>query len=326
MKNKAVIGIITILTLLSIAGSTAVPGGFTPTGGISSASAAVNVVDVTAGHLVFDAPNEIPSGWTTFRLHNESDMTHFAILERMPEGKGVADHQAEVAPVFQEAMDLINEGKVEEAFAKFGELPAWFFEVVIMGGPGLTSPGRTSEMTVYLEPGTYMLECYVKTDGIFHSYNPDPDEFGMVHEITVMEKTTIASAPNATLELTLSSENGIEISGLMRPGKQTIAVHFENQTVHENLLGHDVHLVRLEEDTDISELVTWMNWLDPAGLETPAPAEFLGGTHEMPAGETVYLNVLLKPGNYAWISEVPNSQEKGFLQTFTIPPMSVPGN
>jgi hypothetical protein len=52
---------------------------------------------------------------------------------------------------------------------------------------------------------------------------------------------------------------------------------------------------------------------------SPAPAEFLGGTNEMPAGATSYFNVTLEPGDYAWIAEVSRAGEKGMLVRFTVP-------
>ena len=141
----------------------------------------------------------------------------------------------------------------------------------------------------------------------------------MVHELTVTEESSGAPEPRATLAITLSSERGIEVEGDPTPGQHTVAVHFEDQQVHENFVGHDVHLVRLEHDTDIEELAIWMDWTQPTGLETPAPAEFLGGTHEMPAGSKAYLAVRFEPGRYAWIAEVTNPAEKGMLKTFTVP-------
>ena len=294
--------------------------------GSTSPEEGPNVVEVTARGLTLEAPDSISSGWTTFQLKNESDMTHFAILERMPEGRGLVDQQEIVAPVFQEGMNLLNEGKGEAAMEAFGKLPPWFGDILFMGGPGLIAPGRTAEAAVYLEPGMYVLECYVKTNGIFHSYNPSPDEYGMVHEITVTEDSSGAAAPTSTLDLTISSERGIEIEGDVGPGEHTIAVHFEDQVVHEHFLGHDVHLVRLQDDTDIEGLAAWMDWSQPTGLETPAPAEFLGGTHDMPAGETAYFTVDLEPGNYAWIAEVPDPAGKGMLVRFTVPGAGESGN
>jgi hypothetical protein len=287
-------------------------------GGTSTAEGP-NVVEVTARGLTLEAPDSISSGWTTFQLKNESDMTHFAVLERMPEGIGVVEQQEVVAPVFQEGMNLLNEGDVDSAMAAFGKLPPWFGEIVFMGGPGLIAPGRTAEATLYLEPGTYVLECYVKTNGVFHSYNPSPDGYGMVHEITVTADSSGAPAPTSTMDLTISSERGIEVGGDIEPGEHTIAVHFEDQVVHEHFIGHDVHLVRLQDDTAIEELAAWMDWTQPTGLQTPAPAEFVGGTNEMPAGETAYFTVDLEPGNYAWIAEVPDPVGKGMLVEFTVP-------
>jgi hypothetical protein len=285
----------------------------------TSSLSAPNVVTITARGLSFEAPDAIPSGWTTFRFSNESEMVHFAVLERLPEGIGIEQQQRQVAPVFQAGMDLLNEGKTDAAMKKFGELPEWFGKVVFMGGPGLTSGGRTSQASVQLAPGTYLMECYVKTAGVFHSYNSDPGAYGMVRQFTVTDEPSGAPEPEATLELTLSSGRGIEVRGRPVAGTNTVAVHFEDQTVHENFVGHDVHLVRLAEASDAAAVAAWMDWRQPHGLETPAPAEFLGGLHEMPAGTTGYITVRLEPGRYAWVAEVPKPDEVGMLRTFTVP-------
>jgi hypothetical protein len=280
----------------------------------------LNVVEVTVRGLEFEAPDEIPSGWATFRLNNVSGMIHFASLQRLPEGVALKDQQEQIAPVFQKGMDLLNAGKTDAAMEKFGELPEWAGQIEFISGPGLTSAGQTAETSVYLEPGTYLLECYVKTNGVFHSYNPSPSAYGMVHELTVTEESSDAAEPSATLTITISSSRGIEVQGDATPGEHTVAVYFEDQQIHENFLGHDVHLVRLESDTNIDELEIWMDWSQPTGLETPAPVEFLGGTHEMPAGGTAYFTIRLEAGDYAWIAEVPSPVKKGMLKTFTVSP------
>jgi hypothetical protein len=185
---------------------------------------------------------------------------------------------------------------IAAGWMKFGELPAWFGKVVFMGGVGLTAPGHTSESTVHLEPGTYLLECYVKTAGTFHSFNPDTNAYGMVHQFTVTAPASPATEPRATLELTVSSTRGIESAGEPALGPQTVAVHFEDQNAYEIFVGHDVHVVRLAEGTNLDTLVAWMDWTQKSGLLTPAPAEFLGGLDEMPAGATGYFTVTLLPG------------------------------
>jgi len=277
-----------------------------------------NLVEVVARGLTFEAPDEIPAGWTTFRFQNASPMLHLALVQRLPDGKGVADHQAAVAPIFQEGMDLLRAGDLETAMAKFGELPEWFGDITFVGGPGFVSAGGTAVTTVHLEPGTYVLECYVKTGGIFHSYNPNPDVYGMVHQFTVTGPEPETAAPEATVRLTLSSERGIEGTNDMTAGQHIVAVYFDDQTTYEHFLGHDVHLVRLAEDTDLDHVAAWMDWRQPEGLETPAPATFVGGTNPMPAGATAYLDVQLTPGRYAWIAQVPNAPEKGMLKVFAV--------
>jgi hypothetical protein len=277
------------------------------------------VVDVVARGLTFEAPDSVPAGWTTFRFTNESAMTHFVLVERLPDGIGIARQQDEVAPVFQEGMNQLAAGDPEAAMETFGALPEWFGQVVFLGGPGLLAPGRTAEAAVYLEPGTYLLECYVKTGGVFHSYNADPARYGMVHELTVTGPPADTTAPEAAMELTLSSRRGIEVAGNPSPGEHVVAVHFEDQTTHENFVGHDVHLARLPDTTDLAPMAAWMDWTRPGGLETPAPVEFVGGINEMPAGTTGYFTIHLEPGWYAWVAEVPDPARKGMLQVFRVP-------
>ena len=276
-------------------------------------------MNVVARGLTLEAPGEIPSGWTTIRFVNDSPMTHFVVVERIPDGQGVASQQEEIAPVFQDGMDLLATGDVDAALARFGELPPWFGEIVFLGGPGLTGPSRESEATVFLEPGTYLLECYVKTNGIFHSYNPDPTVYGMVHEFTVTDDGTDASEPTPTLQVEISAASGIQLEGTPTAGPNEVQVRFADQTVHENFVGHDVHVVQIGDGVDVAAVQAWMDWRDPAGLQTPAPAEFIGGLNEMPAGSTGYFTMILEPGRYALVSEVPNSGEKGLFREFTVP-------
>ena len=294
-----------------------------------------NVVDITATHLSLEGDHEVASGWTTIRLNNASGMLHFAVLQRLPkdsEGNqiDVLDMQREVAPVFQNLMDSFNGAPLSAPDAG-SDLPDWFGDIVFLSGPGFISPGLAAETTLFLEPGTYMLECYVKTDGRFHSFNPafdpadpDPADFGMVMELTVRDQRSEANKPEASIDISISSTDGIQVTDDIRPGKHTVGVFFEDQAQYEHFLGHDVHLARLNGQTSVGQLSDYMNWTLPDGLETPTPVAFLGGTHEMPAGETAYFDVLLKPGTYAWIAEVPSALERNMLKIFTVAPETNP--
>ncbi len=274
-----------------------------------------HVVQIVTETMDFQMPDTIRSGWQTFRYINKSYETHFFLLDKYPEGKTIEDGEKEILPPFQEGMDLINAGKPEEAGAAFSKLPEWFGKVIFSGGSGLISPGNTSVTTLKLEPGYYVVECYVKMqNGMFHSV------MGMVKELIVTADSSNQAPPKADVRIDISSSEGIVVDGEVSKGSQTFAVHFKDQIVHENFVGHDVNLVRLDENADLDKLENWMNWVDPKGLITPAPEgfTFLGGVNDMPAGSTGYFTVNLVPGNYALVSEVPNASAKNMLKTFRV--------
>jgi uncharacterized cupredoxin-like copper-binding protein len=291
----------------------------------TSQNAAI-VVEITAihdhetgQHLFRLASHTIDSGWTTFRLVNASPHEHFALLAKLPADDGRYDDpvnletwQAQVTVPFQEAMNNIIDPEIDDeaVFAPFAALPDWFGDIEHAGGPGFIRPGHTAETTVYLSPGTYLMECYVKDEEEqFHSY------LGMLEQITVNDTPSNAPEPQADVTLTLSSEEGITVDGDLAAGTHTIAVHFEDQTVYEHMVGHDVHLVRLN-GTEVETVARWMNWMVPGSLVAPAPGIFLGGAQMMTAGQTAYFTVDLEPGEYAWIAEVPADHE--MWHTFTV--------
>lgn len=274
-----------------------------------------DVIGVVTNKMDFQVTDKISSGWNTFRYENKSEEVHFFLLDKYPAGKTIEDGRKEVIPVFQSGMDLINAGKPDEANAEFGKLPPWFAEIVYTGGSGLISPGHTSVTTLNLDPGYYVMECYVKMEtGVFHA------AMGMTKAFTVIDSSSGNPAPAADVTISISRNEGITYTDPIIKGKTTFAVNFKDQSPHENFVGHDVNLVKLNENHDIGELAKWMNWTDPKGLITPSPQgiSFLGGVNEMPAGSTGYFTADLEPGQYAFISEVPNPMEKGMLKTFTV--------
>lgn len=273
------------------------------------------VIDILTENMDFQMPDTITSGWNTFRYKNASPQTHFFLVDKYPEGKTSEDAENLVAPVFDRAMKLIREGKAEEGFAEFANLPEWFKDVKFMGGSGLLSPDEVAQTTFSLEPGNYIVECYVKmSNGVFHT------SMGMTKDIVVSDKDSGNEPLKADVKISISSTEGIVVNDSIGAGQQTFSVTFKDQTVHEHFVGHDVNLAKLEKDADLEELEIWMNWAEPDGLTEPAPngVTFLGGVNDMPTGSVGYFTAQLKPGKYALIAEVPNASQKKMLKTFTI--------
>lgn len=289
----------------------------------------------TGEHHFELSTQQVPSGWTTIALDNPTDHTHFAYLARVPQ-QAVDDAAAADVPLldfyvetvtgpFQYYMDTLVPGKtpdpddLSDRYESF--FPPWFGELQPSGGPGLTSAWTSSTTTVALEPGEYIVECYVKdANNDFHSYR------GMIDHFTVTTAEADAPEPESTFDVSLwtPDNGGIVMTNDVRPGRHVVAVHFEEQQIYDNLVGHDAHLIRLDDETDVCDVARWMNWADPDQLisDGDEPGTFLGGVQDIVTTDlprTGYVHVNLKPGRYAWVAEVPDPDEKGLLKTFCVP-------
>lgn len=273
----------------------------------------VGAIEIVAEDYAFSAPDEIPAGWNTFRFRNEGAEPHFILLSRLPEGITVDDYQLDLSAAFNRAWLAVRDDGVaqEQAMAElFQSLPEWFPAVEFVGGPGMTAPGLTSQATLDLEPGNYVLECYMKTeDGQFHYME------GMVRPIRVTDARSPATPPPADIRITLSNFE-MEVEGDMTPGRHMVEVHIAENP--EQGFGHNVHVARLETESDVDEMVRWMNAFDLGGLRSPGPATFIGGVQIMPSGNTAYFTLDLEPGRYLLLSEYTGHQ--GVLREFTVSP------
>lgn len=269
----------------------------------------VSTVETGPENFSFLAPPQVPSGWITLRMKNEGEQPHFLLLRRLPDGTTFSDYTEEFVPPFETLYAEYRAGAIgrtEMLEDLVAALPAWSASLRAMGGVGLTAPGRTAQTTVMLEPGDYVMECYVVSpEGKFHS------SLGMLRPLIVTRDVSGASAPEADVVITLSNYE-LVVEGELTRGEQTVRVYVQDQA--EGLVGHDVHLARLEEGTRIEDLVEWMDWVD--ALQSPAPVEFLGGAEEIRPGNTTYFTVILEPGRYAWISEGYGS--RGMVKEFNI--------
>ncbi len=272
-------------------------------------------VHIRTKSMEFFVADTLYSGWNTLIYDNKSPEVHFVMMDLYPEGITIENTKAELLPPFDDGMRLIMENKMDSAMIAFGKIPEWFQRVKFMGGTGLVSPKHKVKSTVYLEPGRYVMECYVKMfNGEWHTSH------GMLKEIIVSDQTTDLTPPSPTASIDISSTDGLILKDSISTGNHIFQTNFKDQKVYENFVGHDVNLVRYNNTASLDSLIQWMNWVNPRGLRTPAPKgfTFLGGMNNLPAGSKGFFEADLVPGNYLLISEVPAADEKNLMYTFSI--------
>ncbi|WP_299162070.1 hypothetical protein [uncultured Eudoraea sp.] len=274
-----------------------------------------NYVEVITNGMDFQTVDEIKSGWTTFKYINKSFEPHFFILEKMPDTLGLTTYKKDLFPPFISAFEHFGKGEMEAGMKEFEKIPQWFYKVELAGGVGLTSKKTTSKSTIFLEPGTYIMECYVRMpNGLGHVF------MGMIKELKVSNESNGNEPPKADFKIGISSEQGITFIDSIKSGNYTFEAIFEDQKQYEHLMGHDVNLVKIENDSLVTDLNNWLNIVDFKAFRSPEPGGllFLGGVEDLPAGETGYFEATLEKGNYVLISEIPNAVERKMIKPFTV--------
>ncbi|QKG70345.1 hypothetical protein [Erythrobacter mangrovi] len=279
---------------------------------------AENVMELEIDGLSFIGPDEIGSGWTTVRINNDSGMEHFGLVYRLPDGVTAEMIGEQVVKPIQHSLTASIAGDKEKAAEIAATIPAWIADIVYFGGPGMMSSGVTGEATMYLEPGNYIVECYVKTNGIQHNYHPEPGMHGMVLAFTVRDEDGSMAEPDANVTLDISNSGYSISSGQFRPGENRVRVNFVEQQLYNDFVGHDAHVFRIDEDTDVDRAANWINFFPDDGQQTPAPAHFVGGIHDMPEGSTAYFKLDLEAGDYGIVAEIPDAKGAGLFTRFSV--------
>lgn len=274
-----------------------------------------NVVEVITNTMEFVMADTIQSGWTTLEYTNNSKDPHFFILEKMPDTLGIYTYRKELFPPFVSAFELFQQGEFEAGMKEFEKIPQWFYNVELAGGVGLTSGQTKSTTTIFLEPGTYVMECYVRMpDGLPHTF------MGMVKQLIVTKESNENSPPESDYNIDISTETGITFLDSLSAGSYIFSANFKDQKQYEHFMGHDVNLVRIENDSLVTSLDKWLNTADFNAFRTPSPEgiKFLGGVEDLPAGKTGYFEANLEKGTHILISEIPNAVERNMYKTFTV--------
>lgn len=251
--------------------------------------AAIPEITIKAADFSFDAPEQVEAGLVKVNLVNNGHEPHHAQIVRLNDGVTMDQFQA-----------ALQEGEA-----------AAFPLIAFVGGPGLVDPGLTSQVTLDLTPGLYVLLCFVPShDGIPHLAK------GMVRPIEVVAATDTAdssvSRPRVDGTVKLMDFSFV-LPAEIKAGRQVWEVVNEGQQPHE------IMLVKLAEGKTMADIQAFMQ--HPHG--TP-PFSQIGGFQAINPGASGWLNLTLTPGEYIAICHVPDPasghahSELGMVMPFSV--------
>ena len=233
----------------------------------SRAPAASPAFMIVATDEGFEAPTQVPAGLRHIVFTNHGTEIHEAMLVKLPAGMD--------APAFVAAVkggSLFPEGALDYS------------------GPGLTSPGETTEQWLRLDPGNYIVICWNGN----HASTRRPQPLVVVAEGAHDDLT-----PPADVVLRLKDFR-FELSASLRRGSQVLKIENDGPSMHE------ADIYRLLDGKTVEDLLQWRRQ-DGAG--TP-PAIALGGvldSHDI--HREIWIRRTFAPGRYVLQCEMPMSEE-----------------
>ncbi len=217
------------------------------------------VVTVVARDYRFELPATLPAGLTTFRLVNRGRRVHHLALLRLPRGRTLAE--------------------VRAALTAGGAEPRWLTDA---GGPNALDPGNEAEVVVELQPGRYVLACFVPAadgaPGLAH---------GMLRELTVTPARGQAAPEPAPDDTVTFAGYGFRLSAPLTPGEHRLLVR------NADTQSHELVLFRLEPGKTAAQFLAWAE-----AMRGPAPGAFEGGVSGLAPGQENEAIVELHHGRY----------------------------
>lgn len=280
-----------------------------------------NTVDIIAEDYEFTAPDTVPAGWVTLRLHNQGSETHYMEIDRLPDDVTFAEARPRVerlVTLTDSLGTLLADGALDTAEAVRrlrAAAPDDFWGGSLTdpgedaGGVGLLGPGETARTTLRLEPGIYSMICLMPTK------REEPHlERGMIERLVVTGPASGASPPAPDVVMRydggrLSSEPPV------RTGRQVAALHVGDVGSSETSGKVGVYLARLDDGIRSEELVRWVT---DGSYRPPAPTTFLGGVDEIGEGDSAYVTLDLAAGEYGWVVFPFVAETDPFVEEFDV--------
>jgi hypothetical protein len=176
----------------------------------------------------FEASDHVAAGLRHIVYENRGSQIHEAMFVKLAPGMTARDYVAAV-----KGGALFPEGARDYS------------------GPGLTSPGGKAELWLELDPGAYIIICWMQ----------DHAETVPVHELTVDSVRQDDAPPPSPDVVVKLIDFHVELEGELHAGTQVLRVETVGPSMHE------LDVFRLAESRTVEELKAW----DANDQQGPAP-------------------------------------------------------
>ncbi len=243
------------------------------------------IITIDAADYSFTAPETIAGGLVTLRLTNSGHEAHQAQLLRLKDGVTV-----------EQFMAALPQGE-----------RAIFPLFTVEGGPSVIDHHGSSEVTLNLRAGQYLLACFLPSpDGVPHLAK------GMLKPLRVTAPAAAAALPEVGSTITLY-DFAIVMPATLPAGRSS------HRVVNQGQQWHEVAVVRLAPGKTAADVTSFLR--QPAGAP---PFTWQGGMQGLEVGGTGIMTLDLQPGEYAALCLIPDAASGtphlhlGMVRPFTV--------
>ncbi len=247
-----------------------------------------NVVEVRASEFSFQAPDTIPAGLTSFELRQTGLIHRRMMTGGAARDSGALDQGDDTRGFHMMWLVQLDSGKTVADFYAAVQARASGSVGRMLGGPGFALPPRTSNATMVLQPGNYVIVCHVGSARADRTRSHALK--GMFRALTVVRAPQmVMAASSADLVATIGPDGRMTFSAPITAGR--VLMRIEN--AHAS--NHEVQFRRILPGRTVAEAMAWRLADSPT---TPRPFEPWAGVSDVPAGGSLMTTIDFEAGDY----------------------------